>query len=90
MVGDYGSMSTSPDRKPTVPITARTRAEYEEKIKAALKAEYSVGSVVDVQKFADEHQVRTSNVRKVIDAMQTEYPLSLPAPPEHVEIKGEK
>jgi uncharacterized protein YcgL (UPF0745 family) len=70
----------SPERKITVPITAQTRADFEEKVKAALKAEYKAGDVVDIQKFSDEHQVRTGNVRKIVEALDKEgYPLKLPA-----------
>jgi hypothetical protein len=79
-------MST-PDRKPTVPITARNRADYEAKVAATLKTEYKQGDTVDLVRFHDEHQVRPAVVRDVIAKIETEYPLKLP-PVEKPVVKG--
>lgn len=70
----------STERKPTVPITAQTYAEYLAKVKVALKAEYKEGETVDFQKFSDEHQVRSKNIRAAIEELEKEgYTLKVPA-----------
>jgi hypothetical protein len=60
----------STERKPVTPITARSSAEFLDKVKATLKAEYKEGETVDFQKFSNEHQVRSKNVRIAIELLE--------------------
>lgn len=70
----------STESKPVVPITAQTRAEFVEKVKAVLKAEYKAGETVNPQKFSAEHQVRSKNLRVAVEALQAEgFDLQWPA-----------
>jgi DNA-binding GntR family transcriptional regulator len=60
-------------------ITAQTRAAFEQKVKDKLKACYSQGSEVNVNEFSQKYGVRTSNVRKAVEALEKEgYVLKLP------------
>lgn len=47
-------------------INARTKEEYVSKVKAALKADYSVGSIVDIATFRQKYGVKKKNVREAI------------------------
>jgi ribosomal protein S25 len=63
-----------------MPITAQTRAEFETKVKDALKKDYPAGSEVNVNEFSMKYGVRTANVRKMVDALEKEgYVLKVPA-----------
>jgi len=60
-------------------ITARNRADYEAKVKAALKSKYKEGETVNFEEFKYQFGVKVQNIRKVVDDLQKEgYNILLP------------
>lgn len=63
-------LMSEPEPAPTTntrePIKARTKAEFDTKIKELLKAQYPVGSEVNVYAFCERYAVRPSNVKRLV------------------------
>lgn len=60
-------------------ITARTRVDFDLKVKDTLKRDYPQGSEVSVKDFSQKYGVRTSNVRRAIELLSKEgYILKVP------------
>jgi len=61
------------------PIKARTKAEFDTKVKELLKAQYPSGSEVNVNTFIEKYAVKSGNLKRIIGELTSEgYPLTIP------------